>query len=72
MLKTYLVILTLSNGAEVVEPASFADCQYVFRQLRYYDAMGIRMQAQHKSGVTGPVVAFECRPAETADGTPTS
>ena len=71
-MKTHLVILTLSNGAEVVEPASFADCQAVFRQLRYYDALGIRMQAQHKSGVSGPVVAFECRPAEDKDGEPTS
>ena len=72
-MKTFIVILTLSNGVEVVEPASYADCQHVFRQLRYYDALGQRMLMVHpQTGARATVESFECRPAASKDGAPTS
>lgn len=71
-MKAYLVILTLANGSEIAEPATYEECQAVFRELRYYDATSRRMIAKHKSGASGPVVAFECRPAEHKGGVPTS
>lgn len=72
-MKTYLVILMLSNGAEIQEPATYGECQAVFRQLRYHDALGARITVQHPgTGARAAVVGFECRPAESKDGVPTS
>ena len=72
-MKAYLVIMTLSNGAEIVEPATYDQCQFVFRQLRYNDALGKQVTTLHRpTGVQLPVVGFECRPAEHKDGVPSS
>lgn len=73
MMKSYLVILSLFGGGEIIEPATYDECQAVFRQLRFHDASGRTISATNKvTGRTGRVVGFECRPAEHKDGVPSS
>ena len=73
MLRTYLVILMLGNGAEIRELSTWEECQFFHRGLRYADAMGGRITVlDPKTLERAAVVGFECRPAENADGTPVS